>query len=361
MIRATHLPPVPSLNPTRLRAAPLNPDAETLTAHDEVDLTNRSRTRGESAGNLPRARDWKLNTVDRKWSSEHEEASYQGLFATVGSLVGRVLEKAALSSSQFALRLSGALVGLGFVGIGDGAMMGDLAFEGVRSIVQGVTDRFPTAGKEVGAKLGGAAQQVGVPLREDLVDMLGRPLPHGGPNISPERATEFVNSLQPGDIVLTGDERSVAVSGLTIAATGHSSFTHALIYEGDGISIEATVKKGVAKIVLEDVLSGKQHAVALRPAYGPGEAEKAVAYARQKLGKGYDFKFKEGNDAYYCSELVHSVTKEASPQLDLPTFSALGRQIVIPNDFVMSESMSVVDEAGRQRSYIEMALSKGLL
>lgn len=84
-------------------------------------------------------------------------------------------------------------------------------------------------------------------------------------------------------------------------------FSHSAIYVGDGKVIHA-IAEGVETIDIIDFLRCDGFCI-LKP-LDAEMAEKAVARAKNEIGKPYDFDFADGAQAFYCHELTATCFKE---------------------------------------------------
>ena len=334
-------------------------------------LVNRQPAVRDASAALPRPDQWEMKTTTREWSSEHDLKTYRRTFANIGAACGGFLSHfAALGAGAMLGASIGGAVGLGIAGtvaLGAAGAAAGAKLQGTTLWGRSLLSKAGALAGDVTARL---AHLVGLPLRSDLVEtathfnikslnQYGADMAYSGhPGVPEADAKAFIAKLQPGDIILTGDERSTPFATVTHLVTGRSDFTHAILYQGDNKTIEAKMATGVIEGDLKEVLTGKHHAVAIRPDYQAGQADQVMEAGRQQLGRPYDFKFKEGNDNFYCSESVYAAMKKGAPQIEFKTHHLLGRQLVIPNDLFYTQNAGVVGEVGVGRSYLDRLMGK---
>lgn len=236
-------------------------------------------------------------------------------------------------------------------------------------------------GRKVAGRLGGTvgelmglfARALKVPLRSDHIeetknysydrmkDLLGTTTHTNHPHIGDKEADEFIAKLKPGDLVLVNDEACTVFSMLIVAVDGKADFNHAILYTGDGKTIESRTKtSGVAEGNLKDVLLHKHHAVAIRPHYDPPEKQAAdvVAAGKSMIGIKYDFKFKMGDNAMYCSEVVYKAVKKGAPQINFKTRPLITREVILPGDLLRTTQADVITEVGKDNTLFNSYLAK---
>jgi uncharacterized protein YycO len=125
--------------------------------------------------------------------------------------------------------------------------------------------------------------------------------------------SEARSTIQKGDVILAGGFRSV--SGLFLG----KFFTHSLLYQGDGECIHAAAD-GVDTVTLDELFNEYDNLAIMRPNIQENQEaviEKAIDYAREQLGKPYDFYFEHGYDRHYCTLLINTAFLQAGFDMGL--------------------------------------------
>jgi|GEM_PF-673935 len=140
-----------------------------------------------------------------------------------------------------------------------------------------------------------------------------------------EKMCKLVTSTRRGDVILVGPKDKKAVDTNFICLMTKGPYYHAsmvvdsvppIVIEAVGITANPSDKAYSDKVRLStwyEELGGWGNYRLVRPTHGLPAASasltinKAVAYAEDQLGKPYDYAFSnsDGNNAFYCSELVH--------------------------------------------------------
>ncbi len=317
------------------------------------------------------ARDYRGSVEPSHWVHEADLETYTRACAGVGAasfaLASHVLM---LGAGAWAGSALGSAIG-GPIG----ALVGGAAGAYGAFKLQSKTLIGRQLGGRAGAALGALAaplvQKAGIPLRSnhvhetrnfsysEMVKKLGTTQYTSHPHISATEADAFIAQLQPGDIVLTNDEAATTFSLLCAAVDSKADFNHSLLYIGNGKTIESrTVTAGVAEGDMKSVLMKKHHAISIRPHYQTGQAQAVIDAARAMIGVPYDYKFRMGNEAMYCSELVQKAVKAGAPQVTFDRWSVIGREVILPGDFVRTGQADVVAEAGVDRGLFDSYLAK---
>lgn len=175
-----------------------------------------------------------------------------------------------------------------------------------------------------------------------LIRVMNEPMPAASRTLSPEKKDRIKSMLRPGDILL---ETNNFYPGWQIAervAFG-SSWTHSAMYVGDGHVIDSGTKDYVAELDVDDFLSAF-HIAVLRPRYqSAADADGAVKYCRQMLGRPYDYDFDQSNDnELYCAELIYNALQHQTTKMDIPMLKLRGKDVVAPNAFLQSPQIDLL-------------------
>jgi len=129
-------------------------------------------------------------------------------------------------------------------------------------------------------------------------------------------------ALCKGDIVLVGNFRESS----TVVLRG--PITHSLLYVGNKKFIHA-VGDGVTYLSLHQVVTHYDSLAIVRLPKKIKRQRKIIKsvinYAKEQVGKPYDYEFKKGEDAFFCSELVNAAYTHAGYDTGLKLFSSPSR------------------------------------
>ncbi len=120
--------------------------------------------------------------------------------------------------------------------------------------------------------------------------------------------------LKTGDIVFQTDSSGQA---LAIMMASSSPFSHVgIVYIDDAGKTAVWEAVGpVKKTPLAEWIShgrgGRLHVMRFKTARPAKDWEKVFAWIRKQQGKPYDIYFTDGDDSFYCSELVHDALQSA--------------------------------------------------
>lgn len=311
------------------------------------------------------------------WVKDADAPTYRRVCAAEGAAIGAFAGGPAVLGAGVALGVAaaGALGAPGLLGLAAG-----VAGAAVGGYLGVMVHTKLHLGKQLGARVGAAlgdlagraAAALNLPLRSDHIDETrdfspSKMISHLNdssythhPRISETEAEGFMAQLKPGDIVLTNDESATLWTVLVGMVDGKADFSHALLYQGDGKTLESrTVTHGVAEGDLKSVLMRKHHAVAVRPRYtSDAQALDVVQKGRDKIGTPYDFRFRFGDDSLYCSEFVYKSVTEAAPQVAFEQRAVIGRVAVLPGDLLHTRQADVVAEVGKDSTAFNGYMSK---
>lgn len=167
------------------------------------------------------------------------------------------------------------------------------------------------------------------------------------PPVSPAELQGLLARLQPGDVILCGNDQSF-VHG--ILYLGQGQIVHSLATQPDmPDKFRGVVQESLATYVAR---SERDTFVVLRPkGQTPASLAPALNYARQQVGKGYDSLFLNASDEkLYCTELVwKAFGKVARGPRVLPHQVQYGWEMVTVEDFMDSPDFDTVWTRNRQR------------
>jgi len=146
-----------------------------------------------------------------------------------------------------------------------------------------------------------------------------------------------LNEITPGDVFVTRSEWNLA--NLFIPGFwGHAAIYVGLNDKGEPGVIEA-IGEGVTRTDLFHFLSRKDDACLLRPLFATTmQRKKAAAIAETLEHKKYDWEFRSGNDAFYCSEIIGYCYNQVLKVNPFELRETLGESTVTPEDIYKAES-----------------------
>ncbi|MFN8577921.1 MAG: YiiX/YebB-like N1pC/P60 family cysteine hydrolase [Candidatus Sericytochromatia bacterium] len=164
--------------------------------------------------------------------------------------------------------------------------------------------------------------------------------PDSTPRINEKQIAELKSLLQPGDLILCGN---------------NNSFVHAILYFGNDVIVHSLATKGndgrkftgVIKETLSEYLfrAERDKFVVLRyKNLNQPDVQKMADYANKQIGKSYDTLFLMNSDSrFYCTELVyHSLLQLPNPPKIFPHKVKLGWKLITNEDFMDSPDFKTV-------------------
>ncbi|PIQ28675.1 hypothetical protein COW36_12110 [bacterium (Candidatus Blackallbacteria) CG17_big_fil_post_rev_8_21_14_2_50_48_46] len=163
--------------------------------------------------------------------------------------------------------------------------------------------------------------------------------PDNIPPIDEAGLRELMGRLQPGDIVLCGN---------------NDSFVHAFVYLGNDEIIHALAQlnaKGEFLGVIRETLSGylkrirrDKFVVLRKPGLSPQDVQKMRGYLSAQVGKTYDSLFlNKADDRFYCTELTWMALQQvAAPPRVYAHRAKYGWDLIKNEDFMDSPDLQTV-------------------
>lgn len=166
------------------------------------------------------------------------------------------------------------------------------------------------------------------------------------PPLSTTENQALLSQLQPGDIILCGND---------------GSFIHGALYVGQGKVVHALATqpdmtdrfRGVVEESWETYTrrSERDTVVVLRAQLNSSDVQRVIRYARAQLNKGYDSLFLNSSDErFYCIELVFKALKQAqrAPRMFAHQVP-YGWEIVSVEDLMDSPDFQTIYQRNYQR------------
>ncbi|MBF2054997.1 MAG: hypothetical protein IGS03_16235 [Candidatus Sericytochromatia bacterium] len=170
--------------------------------------------------------------------------------------------------------------------------------------------------------------------------------PDSVPPISAQELQDLSSRLQPGDVILCGN---------------NGSFIHGALYIGNGEIVHAlavdSATPGRLRGVVREALSTytrrveRDTFVVLRAQAQPAALQQAIRFAAQQVGKPYDSLFLNASDErYYCTELVWQALRQmpGAPRV-YPNHVRFGWQMVTVEDLMDSPDLQTIWERNYRR------------
>ncbi|MGV3522659.1 MAG: YiiX/YebB-like N1pC/P60 family cysteine hydrolase [Candidatus Sericytochromatia bacterium] len=167
------------------------------------------------------------------------------------------------------------------------------------------------------------------------------------PPISSAELQGLLQKMQPGDVILCGNDKSFVHGALYL---GQGQIVHALATQPD----MPNAFRGVVQESLSTYLqrSERDTFVVLRArSMNPADFQRVQAFARQQVGKGYDSLFLNASDErFYCTELVWKALRQMSqPPRVQPHKIQYGWEMVTVEDFMAAPDLDTVWQRNYQR------------
>lgn len=124
-------------------------------------------------------------------------------------------------------------------------------------------------------------------------------LPFTHKSISQNQFEKIKEIVKNGDIFLT------SIKGEFSNMINPSDFKHAAIYDKKNNKVIESTVSGVIETGLEYFIFSKDLICIVRPNFGSEfEINQAVQRARKLIGSKYDYEFEDGDNEFYCFEVV---------------------------------------------------------
>jgi len=131
--------------------------------------------------------------------------------------------------------------------------------------------------------------------------------------------------LQKGDIILVGQHKRISKYFI------QGPVTHAALCVSKHRLVHA-LADGVMCTNLKKMIKEYDTLIILRPKTDPAKSKeitgKAIAYIKNQIGKPFNFLIEEGEEKFYCTELVNNAYRETGFDTGLANHKKFGPQII---------------------------------
>lgn len=180
--------------------------------------------------------------------------------------------------------------------------------------------------------------------------------PDAVPRIDQATLAKLQKVLQPGDIILCGNNDSFVHA---IVYLGHDQIIHALAQLNDRGQFLGTVKETLTRYVAR--VERDKFVVLRKPGLKPEDVSKMSHFAHSQLGKSYDSMFLlNTRDRYYCTEMVyHTLQALDAPPRIYPHKAQYGWYLFTNEDLMDTPDLQTVwshnytrPPTGKQHDYL---------
>ena len=148
--------------------------------------------------------------------------------------------------------------------------------------------------------------------------------------------------LKPGDVILSYDKKKLT----TLLIPGQFSHASMCVSLDQNWEVSEMTHSDYTKSTFFDICKESDRVVLMRCIHStPGVIEDAISRCKSFSGAEYDFEFKLGVKALYCSELVHQSYAGNFLEVNLEDVVGLGREYISPTGLYKAKNLVVVADS----------------
>lgn len=153
---------------------------------------------------------------------------------------------------------------------------------------------------------------------------------------------ELYDQLQPGDVILSYDKKKLT----TLLIPGQFSHASMCVSLDNIWEVSEMTHTDYTKSTFFDICKESDRVVIMRCINStPDVVDGAVERCKGFVGAEYDFEFKLGVKALYCSELVHQSYANNFLEANLEDVAGIGREYVSPTGLYKAKNLVVVADS----------------